>query len=116
MPKQSKTNGIRTYRRSKGFTISIVGNIKAIIKLGNHNKIPLSVNFPNIDFATISLIHSNYKTTFELNQVKYDEAKKILTAESGSGRTENVQSEMNENKTSEVTEYEMKNLTLCFQS
>ncbi|CAG8808041.1 2979_t:CDS:2, partial [Racocetra persica] len=60
MPKQSKTNGIR-----------------------NHNKIPLSVNFPNIDFAIISLIYSNYKTMFELNQVKYDEAKKILTAESG---------------------------------
>ncbi|CAG8514479.1 3843_t:CDS:1 [Cetraspora pellucida] len=113
MPKQSKTNRIHTYRHSNRFTISIVGNIKMPIKLENYNKILLSVNFSNIDFATISLIHSNYKTTFELKQVKYDKAKKILTAESESRRTEvneNVQSDMNKNIQSKINKTKLQKL------
>ncbi|CAG8825926.1 26169_t:CDS:1, partial [Dentiscutata erythropus] len=53
MPKKNNIKNIRTFRRSSGFTISIVGNIKASILL--YKNLEKSTNRIKADQATILL-------------------------------------------------------------
>ncbi|KAF0405623.1 hypothetical protein F8M41_008918 [Gigaspora margarita] len=110
MPKQSKPkNCIRIYRRSKKLTISILGDINAMIKLKNNLK--QSNIQTKADHAEITLQHSNeetnYNMIFELSQVIYDKSNKILTAKCR--RVEIIKSSSSKRnaKTKKVTKFKM---------
>ncbi|CAG8843348.1 35207_t:CDS:1, partial [Gigaspora margarita] len=99
MPKLRKINVIRTYRHSKGLTISFVGDINVTITLKNNLK--KSEIQTKADLATITLQHfnktTNYYTTFELNQVTYNKSNKILRAKNGKEKIiKSTKSKLNE--------------------
>ncbi|CAG8687766.1 32455_t:CDS:1 [Racocetra persica] len=112
--KQRKINGIRIYRCLKGFTILFTGKIEAIIEFKNILK--KSDKQTEADLATVKLQHfsktMNYYTTFELNQVTYNKLDMILIAKYGSGETIKSSASKKNEKATEVTKYEIKNLTI----
>ncbi|CAG8556873.1 25740_t:CDS:1 [Gigaspora margarita] len=108
MPKKNNNRNIRTFRCLKGFTISIVGNIKASILL--YKNLEESTNRTEADRAIILLEQSNKKynlyTTFELNKVIYNKLFKVLSAKNGSGETmKSSATNLNANR-EKVTKYE----------
>ncbi|CAG8684107.1 12961_t:CDS:1, partial [Dentiscutata heterogama] len=89
MPKKNNKKNICILRCSSGFTISIVGDIKASILL--YKNLEKLTNRIKADRATILLERSDKKynlyTTFELNQVIYHKTFNVLSAKNGSGET-----------------------------
>ncbi|CAG8742082.1 2676_t:CDS:1, partial [Cetraspora pellucida] len=83
MTKKRKSTGICTLRRkNNGLTISHMGNIKPTFELKKILK--KSDNQIESFFAILTLQHSNkttnYYTTFNLKQVKYNKLNNILQA------------------------------------
>ncbi|CAG8837851.1 33103_t:CDS:2, partial [Gigaspora margarita] len=105
MPKKNNNKNIRTFRCSKEFTMSIIGNIKASILL--YKNLEESTNRTEANRAIILLEQSNKKynlyTIFELN--------KVLLAKNGSRETmKSLATNLNANR-EKVTKYEeMENL------
>lgn len=104
MPKTKKNSSIRTYKN----LISIVGDIERSVTFTNEKK-----SESRADSAIITLQYSNkktnYKTTFELNQVTYDKSSNIIKAENGKGETiETIKSTRKTQALSKTTKYKIK--------